>query len=725
MVDFVSVQDGDWNDPNTWDQGSGFPDGSDDTASIGHDVKYNVNSGGATNCGAVTITSGGLLYYRTDAAVTTRLSLEGNLTVQSGAELRMGNTGTPIPDDSTAILEFNCSTDGQYGLIVDGTGWFYSHGKVKSSFHKLASDIAVNGTSLTLAETPTGWEDNDEIVLTPTSRTYTEWEVVNVNGAPSGTTVNFDGGGGVGGGAAYAHSGTSPAQGEVGNYTRNVKVRSIGAAPSYVRGNIGAGGFVCYYTEFSELGCSTSYLWGLTIYRKSGTGQKLIGCSSRGWTGADKGYYGLYVYVTPGTIEINDCLVYGNWRYAFYTAVGTGVTFDNICAGGTFALYGWTHDRAGVFVSMGDIYLSGCASTGARFNGSPNKMGTHTGILESHSNSGTGIYFINIYGSIFDTLKAWRNNHASYGGIYDLPWDSVVGSVIAFGNNNTNIHFASAGNVRVGSMTLNGDTTFTTNYGLRMSGQIYIRRNIIINDLDAGTASGILTAHAVSDLRGDAAQSQHPILLVNPALASPTPFGAPWNSYQVYDTPSFVCLNLADVANDNVGLSGNLDYGTSTHYGITPYGGNGEALIIHPKHGYYISRFQFSIPCKSGQALNLSFKASQSDAGAFYISATGSGINYAKTALNPGTYDGTDDGWNDESHNLGTPTSDGWVQVWIWVNTPGDLYIDEVVTTGSNTNNMILDENMWGNLGLNTYMHEGAAAGGDRRSGLLTGSRLN
>lgn len=178
----------------------------------------------------VAICHGGTLQYGTTAATAYYLKVSNSVVIYAGGTLNIGTTGTPIPRDSTAVLEFDPAADGDYGLHVRHLGTFVSQGLSRSSGKDiiaclLNTDEAANQTTLGVSA-DTGWLDNDEIVVASTTRTATQTEKGTLNGAAGASSLTVDGFAGSGGGLLNAHSGTSPTQAEVVLLTRNVKIRS-------------------------------------------------------------------------------------------------------------------------------------------------------------------------------------------------------------------------------------------------------------------------------------------------------------------------------------------------------------------------------------------------------------------------------------------------------------------------------------------------------------------
>jgi len=64
----------------------------------------------------------GTLNCGTTAATAYYLQLSGSLTIWGGGTFTMGTVATKMPADSTAKLYFDCTSDGEFGLICkDGS----------------------------------------------------------------------------------------------------------------------------------------------------------------------------------------------------------------------------------------------------------------------------------------------------------------------------------------------------------------------------------------------------------------------------------------------------------------------------------------------------------------------------------------------------------------------------------------------------------------------------
>ena len=188
-----------------------------------------MNNTATTSFGQTYVSTKGSLTYGNSASTAYVLRLAGNLFVTGGGTLTIGTAVSPIVSTSTAVLEFDILSNGQYGLTVAG-GNFYAYGQSKTQYLRLAADASASATTLTLSATPTGWLSGNTIGITGTTTTATQAEVgtlaSNVNGTSATITI----------GLSVTHGGNSTTlvQAHVTNLTRNVIIRSTSTTlPSY------------------------------------------------------------------------------------------------------------------------------------------------------------------------------------------------------------------------------------------------------------------------------------------------------------------------------------------------------------------------------------------------------------------------------------------------------------------------------------------------------------
>lgn len=505
---------------------------------------------------ALAICDGGTLTYATTAATNFYLRLSGHLIVYSGGTLNIGTTGTPIPRDSTAVLEFDPAADGDMGLTVRNLGTWNSQGLSRTSGKnivscKLNTDEAASQTTLGV-DTDTGWLNTDEIAIASTTRTnsQTESRVLSGNAGASSIDVTV--------GLTNAHSGTSPTQAEVILLTRNVIIRSATSSiMAFV--NVKPTSTVDIdWTLFRYLGEAAAGKRGIEIETTTGSFNMTY---SAGWSFEDGGiyvtgsasnnisitYFVGYLLTTASnsattgaqiaTATSGSSIVFDNWiilntalPLASSGGIGAihlldvGITFTNITIAGT---------DAGSAVNN--------PSTPALTLGEENaQIGTFDGIT-IHSNEGSGICILSSGSSgvspngTISNLSVWRNNLE--GMIVSTRWtgttaiNAIMDAVIFdtgtfFGNTTSNIKLSSDNNANVNGSNIffkdfsfSGDSTFSTTNGVLLGADELA--DIHFNSCTFGVASGIRTAHT-NDLNLNSALTNTKIKLNNCSLASAT-----------------------------------------------------------------------------------------------------------------------------------------------------------------------------------------------------------
>lgn len=411
------------------------------TVTMDNTATTDFGPGGASGVG-LTI-SGATLTFGTTAATNYYLKLSGALVVYSGGTLNMGTTGTPMPADATAVLEFDPGSDGECGLTVRDGGTWVAQGAAKTPWRLLAADASVGATSLTVDSNVSGWRNGDDVAIATTTRTRTQSETKALSADANGTTSLSIAA------LTNAHDGGSNGPrsvsdaAEVANITRNVKVRSATstlAAFCYMRD---AATVDVDYVEFRYIGYAggSTGLHGLDLVTITGDAD-INGCVFRdgeGWAVYISGTSANHVHVsncvaynmsvgsisggvfqivngTSGTDwQITDCVV-------ILTTGSNAVGFQIADVGGTF-----TGNRVAGSAATGSTGAIHIAETGAIITG------TFSGLV-AHGNAGLGLRIQSVAGGVISDVALWRNT--SSGLQYALVGTAPVridGGVI-FGN---------------------------------------------------------------------------------------------------------------------------------------------------------------------------------------------------------------------------------------------------------------------------------------------------
>jgi hypothetical protein len=510
-----------------------------DTATImnGHDVEIdsNITVGADSTTAAIVVNSGGRLFVPSTVAGDYTLICKGDLkTDGTGGTIEFGTAANPIPNTRKFTVKLNYSaslSDGEFGLIIAAGGTFtcqgsdrWSSGLTDPDRCLLAADAAVNATSLTVNGS-TAWKDNDYIAIAPTGTTYSQYEIGQLNGDASGTTLTVDGFGGAGGGLAYAHTGTnSDVRAEIINLTRNVVIMNYDGA-------IGAPGNVAYvsfattatvdvdWTEFRYMGENAADKYGVVINTTSGS-CNLNRCS--------------FHHFEDGGVEVsgtsaNNFTIQNNVAYILSNSVNRGHLRIPATTNSSWTVTNWWQIGCATAQTYGSYFQSGIGTTSylrsSGINGpgltfsyqTVSVKGTASNII-AHSCTGYGINVYICYSTLTD-IVAWHN--ATGGLNIYISGYSTMNNCELYGNSNQNINIDTSNNVTINGLNSSGTTTNATQSGITTTGTItLISRNIILNSPVFSYTSGIRNAHTYDVLP----YGNTELLLNNPAFGGSTSY---------------------------------------------------------------------------------------------------------------------------------------------------------------------------------------------------------
>ncbi len=419
---------------------------------------------------ALAICKGGTLTCGTAAATNYVLRLSGYCIVYNGGTMLYGAPGAEIPIGSTAVLEFDCASDGDFGRVnrngctTRGKGLPRTSGK-NVSMCKLNADAAGGATSITL-DTDTGWLSGDLVCLAPTSQTATQFESKALTGNATATTAAIAA-------LTNAHSGTSPTQGEVGLLTRNVIFRAVTA------------GVVTFDYVGQTATYDMSWVWFRYLSQNAGGKRGLEIATTTGSFTMD--YCSIhdsdaaFIFVlgaASNNITITNTVMY-NWGIASGSAngfnisaatSGTWTASNNMICGTAAASAGnvmvTLNDVGGTFTNNS---ISGAASAvGLSLLETNAALGTFSG-LSVHTNGTSGIALPTGLTGTIATSQIWRHPQSGItpgaANVNGIPL--VFSSCDLFGNGSQNINLpTSSVNLVFASCTSNGDTTFATTSGI-------------------------------------------------------------------------------------------------------------------------------------------------------------------------------------------------------------------------------------------------------------------
>jgi hypothetical protein len=266
----TSVGSGNWSSGSTWSGGSVPGAGDRVVIGAGHTVTFDASSTPSLYCLGIR----GTLNFRTDTNTSLRA---GTILVYDVGHLIVGTTANPVAANVTAEIvianqPLNLGSDsGQYGTGLLAFGEWKMHGAVKTpTYMRLSAEPLAGQSTLSLAQSVSGWRVGDQIVLPDTRQlSFSEWEFNYVTfvsqteertiTAISGNQITLNSP------LQYNHYGARNSitnaldfLPHVGNITRNVVIRS--EAPTGTRGHTLAtvrADVDIRYSQFKQLGRTT------------------------------------------------------------------------------------------------------------------------------------------------------------------------------------------------------------------------------------------------------------------------------------------------------------------------------------------------------------------------------------------------------------------------------------------------------------------------------------
>lgn len=337
------------------------------------------------------------------------------------------------------------------------------------------------GTAKTVIPYSTaGWSVGDVLCFANTSKTPAEAEAGTIASVDSGTQATLASP------LQYYHGGASPFQIEVGNLTRNVKIRGIGSLQGYLL--FSAAGVVSVnHVEFSQLGSSTTNKRGVDCQTTIGS------CSLTYSSFHDFAVVSSCSCFISGsasnniTFSNNVCWLVAN--YNFYTNATTGlwVADANLFLRNTDSVaINYLQDIGGTYTNN---TLAAFPNSGASFYETYAVGGPMYG-LTAHGSNNQGLMFQGGSQYTASNCVAWRNSSGFY---YSGARDGNFKTFIAFGNTN-NFYLSLTGNCVWTNLQANGDVMFGISGGISPFGTAGSYNRIENSSL--GVASGFLTAHA-------------------------------------------------------------------------------------------------------------------------------------------------------------------------------------------------------------------------------------
>lgn len=487
-------------------------------AGTGNDISVTMDNTSTTTFGAVafpqslSVNRRGTLSYGTAASTNYYLRIRGLVSVFGGGTLSIGTTGTPIPSTSTAVLEFDCTTNVDSGLILANGSACNMQGNSKTVKAFLNADASASATSLT-TDVSTGWKNGDLIAIASTTRTASQSESKTLTADASGATLTISA-------LTNAHSGTSPTKAELGNLTRNLVVRGISTT---LNGYVSVSDSAVLdwdYAEFTNMGSSTSGKRGLEVNVITGSANVAF-CSFHDFTATSA--MGFRVTNASSNNILLSTNVFYNIRTTHVDISATTGT-NNELSDNLFIL-----NTSGNILTISDNAtdlinntVASAVNIGIAVFGSDAIAGTMSGNV-AHSCSDNGMQLSSPNGGTISDTTLWRNNGGG------LAVQSITGRIhfdglVLFGNNNYNIDVGNATQtatpitliqLRFTDVVSNSGTTLTCPVGIMLSSHI----DCLVID---NSTFGATTSHATGDISIRTTGTVVRAKLRNTSLASST-----------------------------------------------------------------------------------------------------------------------------------------------------------------------------------------------------------
>lgn len=483
-------------------------------ADAGSDHVVTMNETATTDYGAGQISDRGRLRYGTTAATNYYLKMSGNLQVKGDGELALGTSGARIPIDSTAVLEFDCTTDGEFILQVFAGGTLNSWGRERLSgvlniMTRLTADAAATATSLTVSQQLSA-KNGDTVAIASTSSQQPgelEEKALTADAGASSLTITA---------ITYAHKGTTTAGQEQQAHCfvldRNVMIRSA-TSTNATRVVVTTGGHCAMeWTSIRYAGYgSTASNAALYLNNPLSTTTVTVRyCVIRDCEGQ-----GIYIDgATHAAWSVRDTLIYqvGGATNRGYVLVDTSnntanpPTLQNVYAFGNCNANGHGFSLADMFGTIGGLVVGSRGSgTCFDFTDSAARDWLIDGIETYVNNAGAPVVLTGLSSGTINNAKLWATHfsnaitvapNGSYS--YDILFNG--GFIGPIGFSGSAIYFDT--DEMAGKITFRNFTGISGQaYGVLFSGNVRSTfADIVFENCDIGVANGLFTTNATADI---------------------------------------------------------------------------------------------------------------------------------------------------------------------------------------------------------------------------------
>jgi hypothetical protein len=508
--------------------------GEHTAAGVGVDYTVTMDNTSATIFGsssavfpALEIGKRGIVNFGISASTNYQLVCNGAINIGGGGILNIGTSGSPIPSSSSALIRFTMPTTNLYQINVRQQGNLYSYGDTKNARSLLGSNASVGASSITTS-TSTGWNQNDNIVIAPTTNVSTAFDFRTMSATASGTTITLT--------ATLSNAKTiwDNTDCEIINLTRNVRIVGPSSSVDCLHTYNGQATIDMGYTEINFGAISNSATDSL-----SGSLIRFVGCSF--WGSSSRNLINDAQISAGVTMSFDDCvfhslnsiIVAGNlasstqstvrftnsWAIRaisswFFPSASNSFTLDNcrfIASGVNGIIFGnnGTYDT-------GPIIIRNCVfkcntNSGLGFNVG---AGAYTNIGEQHDISNNKIYLNSSAG------------FAAQGGVgFSYGW--IIGQFEAFSNALANVSLFSSGEFKFLGATLYGGPTQPSPIGVRSANPL----------VPITFENFIMSTHSTADVSLVQTISTSQLIFKNSSFLSTTKVQSPTTQFS---KPSYV-----------------------------------------------------------------------------------------------------------------------------------------------------------------------------------------
>ena len=171
--------------------------GEHTAAGVGVDYTVTMDNTSATIFGgnsavlpALEIGRRGIVNFGVSASTSYQLICNGSINIGGGGILNIGTAGSPIPNTSSALVQFRMATLNLYQINLRQFGNLYTCGAYKDAKAILAASASAGVTSVTTTTT-TNWNSGDNICIGPAVASTTLFDQRGLSTTASSTTLTF------------------------------------------------------------------------------------------------------------------------------------------------------------------------------------------------------------------------------------------------------------------------------------------------------------------------------------------------------------------------------------------------------------------------------------------------------------------------------------------------------------------------------------------------------